>query len=171
MWGWAVDINNQKWKVKVTQSCPTLWDLMDYTQKERKWSCSVMSESLRPHGWVACTRLFCPWDFLGKSTGVGCYFLLQGIFPTQGSNPGLLHCRQMLYRLSHQGSHHGLYSSRNFPAQNTGVCSLFFSRGPSQPSQWSNLGLQHCRQMLYQLSHKGSPRIPEWVAYPFSSGS
>ena len=35
---------------------------------------------------------------------VGCHFLLQGIFPTQGSNPGLLHCRQMLYRLSHQGS-------------------------------------------------------------------
>ena len=49
------------------------------------------------------TRLLHPWDFLGKSTGVGCHFLLQGIFPTQGSNPGLLHCRQTLYRLSHQG--------------------------------------------------------------------
>ena len=45
-----------------------------------------------------------PWDFPGKSTGVGCHFLLQGIFPTQGSNPGLLHCRQTLYHLSHQGS-------------------------------------------------------------------
>ena len=53
---------------------------------------------------VACTRLLCPWDFLGKSTGVGCHFLLQGIFLTQGSNPGLPYCRQMLYRLSHQGS-------------------------------------------------------------------
>ena len=53
---------------------------------------------------VACTRLLRPWDFLGKSTGVGCHFLLQGIFPTQGSNPGLLHCRQTLYHLSHQGS-------------------------------------------------------------------
>ena len=41
--------------------------------------------------------------FPGKSTGVGCHFLLQGIFLTQGSNPGLLHCRQMLYPLSHQG--------------------------------------------------------------------
>ena len=41
-----------------------------------------------------------PWDFPGKSTRVGCHFLLQGIFPTQGSNPGLLHCRQMLYCLS-----------------------------------------------------------------------
>ena len=45
-----------------------------------------------------------PWDFLGKSTGVGCHFLLQEIFLTQGSNPGLLHCRQMLYRLINQGS-------------------------------------------------------------------
>ena len=53
---------------------------------------------------VACTRLLRPWDFLRKSTGVGCHFLLQGIFSTQGSNPSLPHCRQMLYRLSHQGS-------------------------------------------------------------------
>ena len=52
---------------------------------------------------VACTKLLCPWGFLGKSTGVGCRFLLQGIFPTQRSNPGLPHCRQTLYRLSHQG--------------------------------------------------------------------
>ena len=61
---------------------------------ERKWkrSRSVVSDSLRP------------WDFPGKNTGVGYHFLLQGIFPTQGSNPGLLHCRQTLYRLSHMGS-------------------------------------------------------------------
>ena len=45
-----------------------------------------------------------PWDFPGKNTGVGCYLLLQGIFLTQGSNPGLPHCRQTLYRLNHQGS-------------------------------------------------------------------
>ena len=44
------------------------------------------------------------WDFLGKSPGMGCHFLLQGIFPTRGSNPGLPHCREMLYHLSHQGS-------------------------------------------------------------------
>ena len=43
-----------------------------------------------------------PWDFPGKVTGVDCHFLLQEIFPTQGSNLGLPHCRQMLYRLSHQ---------------------------------------------------------------------
>ena len=52
---------------------------------------------------VACTRLLCPWDFPGKSIRVGCHFLLQGIFPTRGLNPGLLHCRQTLYHLSHQG--------------------------------------------------------------------
>ena len=40
-------------------------------------------------------RLLCPWNFPGKDIGVGCHFLLQGIFPTQGSNPGLLHCRWM----------------------------------------------------------------------------
>ena len=44
------------------------------------------------------------WDFPGKNTGVGCHFLLQEIFPTQGLNPSLTHCRQMLYHLSHQGS-------------------------------------------------------------------
>ena len=46
----------------------------------------------------------CPWDFPDKSTEVGCHFLLQGIFPTQGSNQGLLYCRQTLNCLSHQGS-------------------------------------------------------------------
>ena len=59
--------------------------------------------SLWSHGLYP-TMLLCPWDFPGKSNGVGCHFLLQRIFLTQGSNPGLLHCRQMLYRLSHQGS-------------------------------------------------------------------
>ena len=46
----------------------------------------------------------CDLDFPGKSTGVGCHFLLQEIFPTQGLNPGLPRCRQTLYPLSHQGS-------------------------------------------------------------------
>ena len=73
-----------------------------------------------------------------NSTGVGCHFLLQGIFPIQGSNPGLLHCRQTLYSLSHQGSplvtksypillcSSGLLPTRNlcpwdFPGKNTGM--------------------------------------------------
>ena len=74
---------------------------------------SVVSDSLWPHG------LYSPWNSPDQNTGVGSLSLLQGIFPTQGSNPGLL----------------------------------------------------HYRQILYQLSHKGSPKILEWVAYPFSSRS
>ena len=74
---------------------------------------SVMSDSLWPH------VLYSPWNSPGQSTGVGSLSFLQGIFPTQGSNPGLL----------------------------------------------------HCRRILYQLNNEGSPRILEWVAYPFSRGS
>ena len=55
----------------------------------------AMSDSLQPHGLY--TRLLCPWNSPGKNTGVGCHSLLQGIFPTQGLNLGLLHCRQFLY--------------------------------------------------------------------------
>ena len=67
-------------------------------------------EVSNPHeGWNPCcltllwshglqsTRLLCPWNFPGKNTGVGCHFLLQGIFPTQGSNSYLLQCRHILY--------------------------------------------------------------------------
>ena len=67
---------------------------------------------------------------------------------------------------------HGLYSPCNSPFQNTGVGGL-----PTQywrgffPTQGLNPGLPHCRWILYQLSHKGSPRILEWVAYSFSSSS
>ena len=59
-----------------------------------EWSPSVVSNSLRPHG-LQPARLLCPWYFPGNNTGVGCHFLLQGVFPTQGLNPGLPHCRQM----------------------------------------------------------------------------
>ena len=55
---------------------------------------SVMSQSLWPHG------LYSPWTSPGQNTGVGSLFLLQRIFPTQGSNPGLPHCRQILYQLN-----------------------------------------------------------------------
>ena len=76
-------------------------------------SCSVVSNFLWPHG------PYSPWNSPDQNTGVGSLSLLQGIFPTQGSNPGL----------------------------------------------------PHCRRILYQLSHQGSPWILEWVAYPFSSRS
>ena len=77
------------------------------------WDHNSGKTSLWPHG------LYSPWNSLGQSTRVGSLSLLQGIFPAQESNPGL----------------------------------------------------PHCRQILYQLSHKGSPRSLEWVAYPFSSRS
>ena len=76
-------------------------------------SCSAVSYSFQTH------ELYSPWNSPGQNTRVGSLFLLQGFFPTQGSNP-------------------------------------------SHP---------HCRWILYQLNHQGSPRILEWVAYPFSSGS
>ena len=62
---------------------------------------SVMSDSLQPHKLYPA-RLLCPWDSAGKNTGVGCHSPLQRIFLTQGSNPGLLHCRQFLYHMSHR---------------------------------------------------------------------
>ena len=86
------------------------WNSLSFSETE---SCSVVSDSLWPHG------LYSPWNSSDQNTRVGNLSLLQGIFPTQGLNPGLL----------------------------------------------------YCRQIFYQLSHKGSPRILEWVAYPFSSGS
>ena len=60
--------------------------------------------------------------------------------------------------------------SWNSPGQNTGVGSLSLLQR-IYPTQGCNSGLLHCRLSLYQLSHKGSPRILEWVAYPFSMGS
>ena len=59
---------------------------------------SILSDSLWPHG------LYSPRNPPGQNTGVGCCSLLQGIFPTQGSNPGLPHCRWIIYQLSHQRS-------------------------------------------------------------------
>ena len=69
----------------VTNSCPTLEILQ----------------------WPA--RFLCPRDSPGKNTGVGCHSLLQGIFPTQGSNPGLPHCRWILYHLSHHRNNYSLF--------------------------------------------------------------
>ena len=111
-----------------------------------------MSDSLPPHG------LYSPWNSPGQNTGAGGLSLLQGIFPTQGSNTGLPYCKQILYQLSHKGS----------PNSGVGSLSLLQQIFPTQESNW---GLLHYRQILYQLSHKGSPRILEWVAYPFSRGS
>ena len=76
----TLSLKKKNWSAsEVAQTCPTLCNHMD---------CNL-------------PRLLHPWNFPGKNTGVGCHFLFQGIFPTQGSNPGLPHCRQMLYQLTH----------------------------------------------------------------------
>ena len=111
-----------------------------------------MSDSLRPHG-LQPTRLLSPWNFPGQSTGLGCHFLLQGIFPTQGSNPGLPHSRQMLYHLSHQGSPYFFEPLFGAVGKNTWVdCHSLLQE--IFPTQGLNPGLPHCRQMLYRLKVK-----------------
>ena len=83
--------------------------------KEKEKSLSGV-RLLRPHGQYS------PWNSSGQNTGVGNLSLLQGIFPTQGSNPGLPHCRQILYHQSHKGSSRIL------------ECAAYpFSSRPSQP--------------------------------------
>ena len=77
-------------------------NIFNFLQSESV-SCLVGSDYLRSHG-LQPTRLLCPWNSPGKNTGVGSYSLFQEIFPTQESNLDLLHCRQILYHLSHQGS-------------------------------------------------------------------
>ena len=115
----------------VVQLCPTLCDPMD---------CSPPGSSV--HG-----------DSLGKNTGVGCHALLQGIFPTQGSNPGLPHCRLILT----------IWATRDAHEYWVGSLSLLQRTFPTQDSNW---GLLHCRQILYQLSYQGRPEkslYGEWM--------
>ena len=108
---------------QLLQSCSTLCDLMD---------CSPSGSSV--YG-----------DSPGKNTGVGCHALLEGICPTQGSNPGLPHCRQIL-----------LPTEPPRKPKNTGVGSLSLLQRIFL-TQKSNQGLLHCRWILYQLSYQGSP--------------
>ena len=91
---------------------------------------------------------------------------IQGPFQTM-TTPTQHECRSVV---SDYLQPHGLHSSCNSPGQNSGMCSLSLLQGIF-PTQGSNPGLLHCSQILYQLSHKGSPRILEWVAYSFSSRS
>ena len=76
---------------------PHLWPWIEFfSGGQESWHLSWFSNNHSlPRG------LLCPWDSPGKNTRVGCHILLQEIIPSQGSNPGLLHCRQILYPLSH----------------------------------------------------------------------
>ena len=125
-----------------------------------------MSDSVWPHR-LQPTRLPCSWDSPSKNTGVGCHFLLQCMKVKIESE-----VTQSCPTLSDPN---GLQPSRllhpwDFPGQNTEVGGLSLFQEIS-PTQGSNSGLWHCRWILYQLSNKGSRRILERVAYPFSRGS
>ena len=96
---------------------------------------SVMSNSL---GFY---RQYSLWNSPGQNTGVGSLSLLQGIFPTQGSNPDLPHYRQILYQLSHKGS------PRILEWVAYAHCQWIFL------TQGSNRGLLHCKWILFQMSY------------------
>ena len=90
-------------------------------------------------------RLYCPWNSPGQNTGVGSCSLLQGTFPTQGLNPGLPHCRQILYQLSHSGKH-----------KHTGVGSLSLLQWIFL-TQELNRSLLHCKWILLPTELSGKP--------------
>ena len=163
----------------VTQSCQTLCNPMD---------CSPPSSSV--HG-----------DSPGKNTGVGCHALLQGIFPTTGLNPGIAHCRQILYHLSHQSNPKILewvaYSfSRGscWPRNRIGVSCIaggFFTSWATREAQnyhiipqshfWLNIWREQNRYPLeisvfsnpFQLLHNSQYIVATWVSIklPTSFGS
>ena len=109
-----------------------------------KWKSLSMSDSLWPH------ELYSPWNSSGQNTGVGSLSLLQGNFPTQGSNPGLPHCRQILYQLSHQGS-----QPRQHIKKQT---HCFANKGPSTQSY----GFSCSYVWMWELDYKGSWVLKHW---------
>ena len=114
-------------------------------------SCSFMSDSLQPRG-LQPTRLLCPYNPPGKHTGVDCHSLLQGIIPTQGLNLSLLHCRQILYHLSNQGSPAAAAAAAKSLQSYPTLCNPIGSSPPGSPFP----GILQAR-------------ILEWVAISFSN--
>ena len=121
----------------------------------------MLSDSLRPH------VLYSPWNFPDQNTGVGSLSLLKRIFSTQGLNPGLPHCRRILYQLSHKGT--GDLSSVAKPcpslcdphrncSKNTGMGGHFLLQGIFQTHR-SNLSLLHWQADSLQLSRQGRPQL------------
>ena len=117
-----------------------------------------MCDSLRPHG------LYSSWHSPGQNTGVGSLSLLQGIFPTQGSNPDLLHCRRILHQLSPQGRKENLakkppaYQRSVFRAGRVTQLGRPHRRGAdglSAALQVQNTGFPSC---VWSWLHQGEPR-------------
>ena len=78
--------------------------ILSKTKSKNKWKWIRCHVQLFATPWTVAFQAPPPMGFSGKNTGVGCHFLLQEIFQTQGLNPGLSHCRQTFYHLSHQGN-------------------------------------------------------------------
>ena len=105
---------------------------------------SVMSNSLQLHGLYRLPGSSAHGDSPGKNTVVGCHVLFQGIFPIQGSNPGLPHCRWILYYLSHQGKPR-ILEWVAYP----------FSKGSSQLRNWTGVsGIEY--KFFTSLSYEGT---------------
>ena len=147
-----------------------------------------MSDSLRPP-----IRLLRPWDFPGKSAGVDCHFLLQGIFPTQESNRDLLHCRWILYQLSYQRSlihtytpiqNKKFFKRENRNPQSVAGC-LFIEAGLTSKMVISNLKSKskiaqlcpaicdpmYCSLPGFSIHGISQAWVSAWVAFSFSRGS
>ena len=128
----------------------------------------------RPHGlWPA--RLLCPWNFLGKNTGMGCHFLLRGIFPTQGLNMCVLHCRQVLYHCAtcEASILHLILTKR--PGNHIPVNTCAPNTAAAAAAKSLQLRLTLCNPK--DGSPTGSPvpgilqaRTLEWIAIAFSNG-
>ena len=132
VWHWGLTKTAQE---KKTADQYSSWKVTWMSLCCARLSHSVVSDSLWPH-WLQPASLLCSWDSSGKNTGVGCPAFLQGIFPTQGLNPGLLDCRTILYHLSPPGK-----------PRNTGVGSLSLLQGIF-PTLESNWGLPCCSRFF-----------------------
>ena len=122
---------------------------------------------LGPHGLYP-TRLLCPRDSQDKNTGVGCHFLVQGIFQTQGSNPCLLHCRQTLYQLSHQGNP-GMPFNFQFYSRYLNFLPLGGTLVPLDRTSWLlNLASQETQRLILRLKLQSvtSAHLNQWSWWP-----
>ena len=111
--------------------------------------------------WTVACRLLSLWNSPGKNTGTGCHFLLQGIFPIQRSNPGLLYLRQILYHLSHQGSPPSMWIVRNTQYMGRQEIENFFFF-----SVFKNRFLEKWLRVL--VSSKGNTRVSLCVSLSVS---
>ena len=111
--GWC-----ERWWESIGRHWKVPTSALSFTEKWSEMKVAQLHMTLRPHGWYS------PWNSPGQNTGMGSLSLLQWMFPTQGSNPGLLHCRRILYQLSHQGR----------PLQRRGWCYLLAIHGKARMS-------------------------------------